>query len=426
MSTLSKVTLGIVFIMALFFWYMAMRTLKTHEAWRDAANKMEDAVEAAETEIDEIVEEDPDTGKMSLGQLQVALDSAVYGRGRVWTNTNPRFDANAGTVQVFIEQPQPHQVEPNMVVHAFQGLENAGTGLYVGEFKVTAADANSVTLTPIYTPSAVRLAVLQQAVGPWSLYEVLPDDTNALFSGLTEQEIQALLPPPPRQFQGESNDDFQARQIEHNNLVLEYTQDNKPIDPDNPPPPERISVIVKFIKEQAELSEAAKNDLRAIDFGENLVKAGTVMKVDLETAEELVRLGLVQEVERRYQRQLRDYLFILREFHRKLPIIEDHIVNLEKDLEYMIEANKEADAQLVDARKQEATLKQELALVSKERDVISQHQGTLQERLDRLNAGIARLQEENQRLAAQLVQRQLEAVQGGSRSASATALASPR
>ena len=62
-------------------------------------------------------------------------------------------------------------------------------------------------------------------------------------------------------------------------------------------------------------------------------------------------------------------------------------------------------------------MKQELALVTKEKNVVSQYRDTLAERLDKLNAQIARLQEDNRRLAAQLAQRQLEAVEGPKRSA---------
>jgi hypothetical protein len=325
-------------------------------------------------------------------------------------DSRPQFDRATGNVVVAVEQPQPHQIGANMVLNAFQGLDDPTTGQYIGEFKVTAVNGNNVTLTPSYKPTAERQRLLEQPRGPWALYEVLPADMNELFAGLTEQEIKGLLPKGPQRLPGEVDDDFQARQLVHQKLVDEYTQDNKKIDAANPPEPARTAVIVKFVKDQAGLTEAAKTDLRAIDFGENLVKSGVVMKVDLKTAEELVRLELVQEVERRYQRKLRDYSYIFREFHRRRPVVEDQVANLEKDLAYMIEANKEADAHLADARKQETALNQELALVSKERDVVVQFHDTLQDRLNKVHAEIARLQAENQRLATQLAQRQLEAV----------------
>lgn len=435
MSILSKVTLGFVAITALFFWYMAMRTLKTHQAWRTAHSQHEVAVEAAKTKLKGMMDGDPEKGTISLGKLQVALDSAMFGRGRAWIHpmaaaqvqpaanesaasfiVSPRFDGTnivAGISQPPGAQPQPHQIEVNMVLNAFQGLDDVATGQYIGEFKVTAVDANNITLSPAYKPTGPRLARLQQAQGPWALYEVFPADMNELFAGLADQDINSLLPEAP-QPAGEANDDFQKRLIDHQELIDEYKQDNKPVKPDDPPRWSEImklQVVVKFVKDQAELTEAARNDLRAIDFGENLVKSGVVMKVDLKTAEELVRLNLVQEVERLYQRKLRDYSYILREFHRRLPVAEDRIANLEKDLAYLDEANIEANLHLEDARKQETVLKQEFALVSKERDVVTQFHGTLQDRLNMVNAEIARLQQENQRLATQLAQRQLEAAE---------------
>jgi hypothetical protein len=316
-------------------------------------------------------------------------------------------------------------MELNTVVHAFRNLDDPDGGRYMGEFKVTAADEGTATLTPTYIPTAARRAQLQQPGGLWALYEVLPADKNELFAGLTEDQIRDLLPDPPRRQQGEANDEFQAREIEHRELVAEYLQDNKPINRDNPPEPERIQVLIKFDKNQADLNDQAKAALRAINFGESLVKSGEVMKVDLPTATELVRLGLAQEVERRYQRKLRDYGYILREFHRKLPLLEDQIANLETDVEEMGNANQEAERHLAEAQMQQAAMQQELALVDKERQVVGDYRDTLQERLAKVNAEIARLREDNQRLATQLSRHQLEAVQGARRSASTTALAAP-
>jgi hypothetical protein len=354
------------------------------------------------------------------------LDAALFGRGKAWMNCSPQFDAATGTVLVRFDQP--HHIDDKIILNAFQGLDNPGSGRYMGEFKVSGVEGNNVMLTPTYTPGAARRALLQQAHAPWSLYEVLPADKNELFAGMSEEDIREMLPKLLRQQPGEANDDFQARRIEHEELVAEYLQDNKPIKPDDPPRWQEImgtQVVIKFVKEQTDLNEQAKAALRAIDFGENLVKSGVVMKVDLQTAAELVRLGLAQEVERRYQRNLRDYSYILREFHRRLPLLEDQIANLQKDLDYLTQANQEADKHLAEARKKEADMQQELTLVNKERQVVGGFRDTLQERLDKTNAEIARLREENQRLAAQLARRQLEAVQGAGRSAAATALAAP-
>jgi hypothetical protein len=338
----------------------------------------------------------------------------------------PQFDRATNNVVVTVDQPQPHQIETNLIVHAFQGLDDPTTGRYVGEFKVTAVDGNRITLTPSYKPNDARQKLVENARGPWTLYEVIPADTNELFAGLTEDQVREVLPPPPQRLPNEANDAFQARHLEHEEWIAEYLQDNKPAKPDDPPAWSKnlaekkikLQVIVKFVKDQTDLTEDAKADLRAIDFGENLVKSGIVMKVDLQTAEELVRLGLAQEVERRYQRQLRDYGYILREYYRQLRVVEDHIANLEKDLAYMEAANKIADKHKAEATAEEAALKQELALVTKERSVVTEFHGTLQDRLDKVNAEIARLRSENQRLATQLQRRQLEAVEGPSRSAS--------
>ncbi len=318
-----------------------------------------------------------------------------------------------------------------MVLNAFQGLDDPTTGRYVGEFKVTAADANTVTLTPTYTPTAAHRALLQQPRGPWSLYEVLPTDKNELFAGMNEDQIEDLLPDRPKQLPGEANEDFQARLKEHVDLQARIPAGQQVVKPDDLPDWLQImgvQVVIKFEKNQADLTDQQKTALRAIDFGENLVKSGTVMKVDLETANELTRLGLATEVERRYQRKLRDYSYVLREYHRRLPLLEDEIVNLQKDLDYMVQANQEAEKHLAEASKQEAAMKQELALVEKERQVVGDFRDTLGQRLEKINTEITRLREENQRLAAQLARGNVNSrpCKAAGRSAAATALAPSR
>ncbi len=89
MSLLSKITLGFVFIAALLFWYLGMRTLKTHEAWRKRrASAHALKIEEVEKKTTTVMEGEP--GKPSMGQIRVNLDAAIFGRGKAWMDTSPR------------------------------------------------------------------------------------------------------------------------------------------------------------------------------------------------------------------------------------------------------------------------------------------------------------------------------------------------
>ena len=124
-------------------------------------------------------------------------------------------------------------------------------------------------------------------------------------------------------FPNESDELFQKRQQEHQQLITNYLRDGKPATPDDPD--ERVQVLVKFTKDQQALDQATRTKLTELGIPVEVVKAGQVLAFDKPMAEEFVRLEIAQEVERRYQRPLNDYALMFREYQRQLPILQDRV-----------------------------------------------------------------------------------------------------
>jgi chromosome segregation ATPase len=113
----------------------------------------------------------------------------------------------------------------------------------------------------------------------------------------------------------------------------------------------------------------------------------------------------------KYQRPLYDYRELLAAFYRDRLILRDMIVSLEKDVGLLKDSAAEAKA-ILSAREEEIRkLAEQQATVRKERGAVWSHYQAVRQRVVALEQELNRLLEENRRLAAQLVQAQLQAAQ---------------
>jgi len=219
MSIWNKILIGFVFIAAVAFFYLALRTLKTHQHWREKAAAFQERVEELDDENRELVladpeEEDAEETEMGIERLRLELFKLLIDRGRVWYNCSPDPpDAQTGQVPVKTDLPDPHRISQNTVLYVFEEADVADDGNYLGEFKVTQVADRQIALAPTAKMPAEDLARLAASRGPWTLYEVMPIDTRSVFATLSEEEKEALLPEA---------------------TVDEYLKDGKPADPDDP------------------------------------------------------------------------------------------------------------------------------------------------------------------------------------------------
>jgi chromosome segregation ATPase len=179
-------------------------------------------------------------------------------------------------------------------------------------------------------------------------------------------------------------------------------------------------VSVKVVKNHDQLDQNAKLALEQLKMPPEVIKEGQVLKFDLPTAQQIVQLGIGQEVERVYQRQLREYSLVLREMARQLPLLVDN-------LEAATDENKAAVAALADAKmhqtfneKEIANLETELERLQGEAKAVAEYRGSLEANLAAVKARIDELFAQNRELADKLSQAQLQGVQRAERATAAT------
>jgi hypothetical protein len=412
MSTLAKVTLGLVSIAALCFFYLAARTLKTHDAWRSSVNSHEKAIENVEKKTTTLIAGNPDQNQPSMAQLEVALHSTLTGRGRVWRNVNHRMNQNA--VVATIDLPDPHKIEAGAVLYAFEMSPDQPTARYMGEFKATQVAGKDVQLEPTVSLFPFQVERITQSRAPWALYEVVPADGHEIFAGLSDADLAAILPKAPPRLQDETDEEYQRRLAEYQLLVRGFAKDGQVAEANDPA--ERVEVSVKVTKNYDQLDQQAKLALEQLQMPPELIKEGQVLKFEKATADQpdaadtFEKLQIGQVVDRRYKRKLIDFSMVLRNMARELPLLVDRLAAATDE-------NNSMKAALADAQKHEAFNQDEIVQLKTERDqmqneakLVVEYRTSLEEKLQTVQSRIDELLARNQQLADQLAQAQLDAV----------------
>lgn len=246
-----------VFIAAMVFFYLGARTLKTHQAWREAYNRNLAQAEQLESQIL------PLTGGVDLQgtglvgdipRLKHELSLAVHSRGGgafynvkatgladgvlsvtlappgslppvekpagapVEPGAEAPVDDSAAAEQPPVEETpvaetpaegtpadgQPaaapafaHGLVPNSIVFAFEQKPTSAGGRYLGEFKVTegASDNPSIKITPNLPLTETQAKRLEAAAAETLvLYTTMPPDDAKLFAAMEPAQRTAMLP----------------------------------------------------------------------------------------------------------------------------------------------------------------------------------------------------------------------------------------
>jgi hypothetical protein len=202
MSIWNKVLVGLICVASLAFFYMAARTLKTHQHWRELARKCERKLDQVWADNQRLTDAER--------QRRVELRRLLLDRGRMWTKCDPKVKLNAqdgtASVAIAIDQAEPHGIARKSILYAFEQADVQNKGRYLGEFLVADSDdRKALTLVPTLPLSPPQVERLSTAQRPWELYEILPRDNHDVFAGLSEKEKEALLGTSPSY--GEYRDD---------------------------------------------------------------------------------------------------------------------------------------------------------------------------------------------------------------------------
>jgi hypothetical protein len=353
MSIWSKILIGLIAVAALPFFYLALRTLKTHQAWHGEVGKYEKAIADAEQLKPQLLNGTNESP--GIRPLTTQLHATLVDRGRVWRDATPgQVNPQTGEVTITFAVPPVSPIDDKAVLFIFdqpaappaaaaETLEGAlaaeepaegapavdvpppstEMGAYLGQFKVVGIGESGIALQPTSQLTPTALKRLTENKGPWSLAEVLRADRHDIFDPDNPAHL-AMLPESVRE---------------------EYQNDGKPAGPNVPPH---------------------------------------------------------QVVNGNFVRPLRDYDVWLREDARLRTIEVDQLEAAKKDLQYITAAHKDALVQEQSRRDQIAALETELAEYTRQRDAVVAHEQQVAAKLAEVQAGLERLFAENKRLAAEL------------------------
>ncbi|HEX4130840.1 MAG TPA: hypothetical protein VHZ24_12425 [Pirellulales bacterium] len=410
---------ALLLLLSLAFVYLGAKTLKVRGAWSATVAKLEGKdgnggqIGAIEQQNDLLANGDATTQvtplwpgegrpvtaqlkeeKPGVRQLEVALDALLVDRGRVWDQCKRgQVDAEKGEASVKIDAPTPHSIRDGTLLYVFQKAEldnpDAPTrGTYLGPFKVTGVNGQTIVLSPAERLSPRKLEQIVNSQSDWVLYEVMPSDRHSAFAGLGEAELAKLIPQVSRPG---------------------YLADGKDAQADTPP--EQISQVwVRNAENKGKFDLVPKkNDTTGADefaFEPNATGAG---EYDLREGK---YVGGKFVSGRFYLRPLRDYAVALRELHRDIWEMEDSVLAMNTQLAAMKRA---ADGlvgeggQVASRDREIVALNEELQRVTAERDLVQKQSAATVSQLASLEEKINRLLAENKQLAERWTAEQTEA-----------------
>lgn len=368
------VVLGI-FLSTLGFFILAAETLRINAILRAEVNRIQRDLDSVNTRnealakgtedanlLNQLRSEDPPV-KMpeeaesipSIAELDHQLLLATRSRGRVWRNVAPVGIEPSGAVRVSVEAPSV--VPANTVVYLFEegpaelpAADGTPQGKqYLGEFRVGAVEGQQATLLPVLPMDANDYEVRRLAAsrGPWVIYETMPVDRHAIFSGMSEEDLKQRLP---------------------SKSVEEYFRHGKEAGPDD------------------DVARQAGFDADGKRLPPDQLDAAT---------------------KKLYQRRLRDYATEFDDLSQRRIAMEVDIAAVTKDIE-RLQASLASAKKLQAFREGEIQrLTTDLAGITKERQAIEQHLALVERLLARGRELLAATLRRNSEMAAELAGRQL-------------------
>ncbi len=200
MSIWNKVLVGLIGVATLALFYVAARTMKTHQYWRELAVKYEQRIAQLEQANQTLVEGTAAPAQPGIRQLRLELNKLVVDRGRAWFHCDPAVKVNpeqgTAVITVTINQPDPHGLAEGTVLFGFEEVDAQKQGRYLGEFRVAKSDEKQkqVVLAPTSRLNPREIERLSAAKRPWALYETMPRDNHEIFATQSDDEKKAMLP----------------------------------------------------------------------------------------------------------------------------------------------------------------------------------------------------------------------------------------
>lgn len=334
------------------------------------------------------IESEADLLQMGNRRLRKELGAIREDRGKTWHGNGTLALPNA---TVTITSPGTTQLVENMPVYVF---EKKNDGIFLGEFKVTAVAADSVTLALTETLSPEQLQALAGKNGEWIVRSIMPVDSHEAFRGMPKEELTKLI---PQAATGLDAAGYEA-------LINEYVRDGQPAKPSDPA--DRVFKRVRMKKEVDLEFTDAKGEKTT-----QKMQSDDVLLVSSEKAQELVTKHEAEIVDPTgiYVRPLRNYENTRRTLSVRMFELADRgaqVCAQTASVEASIKAANEV--RMASLTKEETGLKADLEKMNRDRDVIKKYLEDLNAQQTQLLADFKKQYGENNRLAAELTKLQVD------------------
>jgi hypothetical protein len=349
MSIWNKVLLWLIGLASLAFLILGARTLKTHEFWMSSAQKLEKSLgdETLKTGLRAEVRE----LNVDINKQLVELHKLLVDWPQVWSNcaVQVRPDKSSVVVVAAIEMPAdaagkqfPHGIPANGTLYAFEESPAGTPSRYLGEFNITKSEDKQVTLQPAFPLGALDKKKITEARGPWTFFNVLPQDNHDSFASLTDDQMKALLPA---------------------DTLAEYQKDGKPATEQDPK--ERIDAQKNYVRQLRDyaqlLNNARQQNTILFDESEATTRDLALVKTSQDDAQRQVQFAqnLIAELKTQLGKaeKARDAVAKFNKDQLEgglLKQLKDKLASIEAEINRLIEQNKAMAGQI--AQKQlEAT-----------------------------------------------------------------------
>jgi hypothetical protein len=428
----------ITMLLAMVLLFPTAGTLKSRQAWHKIKEELETRLASVKEENERLQYGDPGNagGEMGLKDLALELSKLGTEAGRRWRNLAMTSGDPTGqialrtTAQTVVPGQDPAGAEPDasgplvpvgLVVYgfaegSFQGVDRPVPTAYLGEFKVTASQPTTVTLTPTSELERNQAqAISSGRAGSWSLYEMLPLDGHAPF-------IAEGSKPDDDNILGRVNEELINTILSNasEETRAEYLRDGQRGTPEDP--------SARWVKIRFDESYTAEVDspdeLGALEGGffDNAGRAvdsrlqrgddGTVSFNEGDTLivkEEAARLLINQEnvaslVDTYYLRPLNDYRYLLRRTRLQIEELETRIAEMQYEKQVLESAVAATVDMLAKGQEERLKLEQDLAQYEVENTALEEYHDQLRQQLRQVKEASSLLYRSNFNLLQQIKQ----------------------
>jgi hypothetical protein len=424
----------------------AAMALKTRFAWVKAHDELAKKVEEQDKNYHDLIYGNPsapDGGRDSLVAVKNELSRFILDRGRVVRQCRPALNAD-GTVTLQVVGPAAaaptggappaggappvggappagaappaagaaaapaaatarHGFKAQEVVFAFvESPDPTNTWLvpvfYLGQFEVTAATDDSITLRRTVPPNPV---VQQETQATWSVCETLPPDMHEVFDFAVEKRVEEFKKLFPVDNAGVPPEVY-------NRMLADYLRDGQPAEDTDPP--ENVWIKVKFEQDHEVVVDAAtlvspitselfdsvgQAQAARLQRGEPVkFKKGETGLFDKQTADTLIAnktASLAEGQARIFRRKLNDYENAFATINRRIIEVRAEIARADQHLTDLNVAIQKANEQIKILEGKKTMLGADLAKVEHERDELRKYLDKLSQQVAEVRAELSRL-----------------------------------